>query len=178
MGRSKALLDAGGLTFLARVLDCFGKGGAAPTLVVVGDALGPEAEEASRRGGIVVRNPDPTPGPISSLQAGIRALPGDVHGVFYCPVDHPLFLPSTVRTMARVFRETGAPVVSPVYQGRRGHPVLFHRTLFPELLEEDLPQGARTVLGRYLRDRRDVPVEDAGVLIDIDTPEEYLRHFP
>lgn len=177
MGRSKPLLDAGGRTFLARILTSFREAEAAPILVVVADPVGPEAEEAAREGGVVVLNPDPTPGPISSLQAGIRALPRGVRGTFYCPVDHPLFLPSSVRTLARVFRQTGAPVVAPTYEGRRGHPVLIHRALFPELLGDHLPQGARTVLRRYVRDRRDVPVEDAGVLIDIDTPEEYLRHF-
>jgi len=178
MGRSKALLDAGGRTFLARILGSFLQAGAAPILVVVADPGGPEAEEAREAGGSVVLNPDPAPGPISSLQAGIRALPTPVPGTFFCPVDHPLFLPESARTLARVFCETGALIVSPTYQGKRGHPVLFHHTLFPEFLEDDLPRGARTVISRYLRERRDVPVEDPGVLADIDTPAEYRHFFP
>jgi len=178
MGRSKALLDAGGRTFLARILASFGDGGARPLLVIVTDPNGPEAEEARSRGAEVLENPDPTPGSISSLQIGIRGLPADAPAVFFCPVDHPLFRPDTVRALRSAFVRTHARVLSPVHGGYRGHPVLFHRALFPELLEEGLQDGARTVIARYLEDRRDVPVDDPGVLVDIDTPEDYRRHFP
>jgi molybdenum cofactor cytidylyltransferase len=68
--------------------------------------------------------------------------------------------------------------VVPAFEGWRGHPVLFGRALFPELLEKDLPEGARTVVRRYLDDRLQIPVADPGILADIDTPEEYRKHFP
>ena len=178
MGSPKALLSARGRTFLARILATLGEGGASPLLVAVRDPDGAVADEARRHGGQVVVNLQPTPGPISSLQAGIRALPDDAPGVFFCPVDHPLFLPGTVRTLRQAFAATRPPLVTPVFDGRRGHPVIFHHSLFPELLQEPLPEGARSVARRYLHDRMDVPVEDPGILADIDTPSDYRRHFP
>jgi CTP:molybdopterin cytidylyltransferase MocA len=177
MGASKPLLDAGGRSFLARILSSFRAGGADPVLVVVRDPLGEVGAMALAEGALVVRNPDPKPGPISSLQAGIQALPEGAGGVFFSPVDHPLFLPNTVRALAAAFSEIGAPILAPTYQGRRGHPVIFHRALFPELLEEELPQGARSVIQRYRTRRVEVPVDDPGILIDIDTPADYRRHF-
>ena len=177
MGATKALLDAGGRSFLARILGAFQAGGADPVLVVVRDPLGEVAAAALREGGVVVENPDPGPGPISSLQAGLRALPKDAVGSFFTPADHPLFLPGTVGALLAAFLDESAPIVAPTYRGRRGHPVIFHRTLFPELLEEDLPDGARSVVQRYLCGRMEVPVEDPGILADIDTPADYRHHF-
>ena len=55
--------------------------------------------------------------------------------------------------------------------------MIFSRNLFPELLEEDLPEGARSVIQRYLESRLEIPVEDPGILADIDTPVDYRRHF-
>ena len=177
MGTSKALLDAGGMTFLGRILTVFDQGGAHPRIVVVRDAGGPEAAEARRHGAEVAVNPDPTPGPISSLQEGIRRLSPEVPGTFFCPVDHPLFQAETVKALGRALIETGAPIVAPTFRGRSGHPVLFHRDLFHELLEEELPKGARTVVDRYHGERILVDVSDPGILADIDTPDEYARHF-
>jgi CTP:molybdopterin cytidylyltransferase MocA len=178
MGTPKALLQADGGTFLARILHVLKAGGCGPLLVVVRDLSGPIARTARACGGDVVLNPDPSPGPISSLQAGIRALPEDAPGLVFTPVDHPLFRPSTVVALIRELRNGTSPFVVPTHGGRKGHPVLFRRSLFPELLEEDLPEGARSVIRRYLDELTEVAVDDPGILADIDTWDEYRRYFP
>lgn len=178
MGTSKALMDAGGHSFLARIIGALRDGGADPIIVVVREAEGPEAEEAKAHSGTLILNPDPGPGPISSLQAGIRALSEEPPGTLFCPSDHPLFSPETVQALIRAFLADKAPLVAPSFQEKRGHPVIFGRELFPELLQKELPEGARTVVGRYLERRLVVPVPDPGILVDIDTPLDYRRHFP
>jgi molybdenum cofactor cytidylyltransferase len=178
MGTPKALLDARGKTFLARILGSLEEGGAGPVMVVTRTLDGAVADEARKLGSEVILNPDPSKGPVSSLQAGIRHLPEDAPAILFAPVDHPLFSPGTVRTLITGFLESNAPLVVPAYEGWRGHPVLFGRLLFPELLEEDLPEGARTVVRRYLAERLQLSVDDPGILADIDTPEEYLKYFP
>ena len=178
MGSLKPLLESGGSTFLRRILTSLREGGAHPVLVVVREAGGPVAEEAKKAGGQVLLNPDPSAGPVTSLQVGIRALPPDAEGVLFCPVDHPLFSASTVRALIEAFRTQRPALVIPSFEGWRGHPVLFGRRLFAELLEEDLPEGARTVVRRYLESRLQLPVDDPGILADIDTPEDYRKHFP
>lgn len=190
MGSSKPLLDAGGVAFVQRVVDALSGGGCDPVIVVVRHPDGPEAEMARGAGARVVVNPDPSDGPISSLRAALLHLDSseggegaetDVRkptGCAFCPVDHPRIDRHTVARLLDVFRESGAPVVVPVYESRRGHPVLLRRTLFAELLEEELPEGARTVVRRHADDVLEVEVEDSGILVDIDTRREYREHYP
>jgi molybdenum cofactor cytidylyltransferase len=178
MGTSKALMEVGGETFLARIIHSLREGGVGSVLVVVRDPEGPEGQEAKAMGARPVLNANPGQGPISSLQAGLEALPEDSPGVLFCPVDHPLFRPQTVQTLVDAFMKEEPPFVAPAFQGRRGHPVLFGRTLFPELSSPDLPEGARTVVARYLERRVVVDVQDPGILADINTPDEYKSHFP
>jgi molybdenum cofactor cytidylyltransferase len=91
-------------------------------------------------------------------------------GVFLCPVDHPRIAGALPGQMAAALAPGG--IVVPVWSGRRGHPVLFARELFPELLAAPLAAGARHVVwadpGRVL----EVP-SDPGVLTDVDTPADY-----
>jgi CTP:molybdopterin cytidylyltransferase MocA len=177
MGRSKALLDAGGVTFMERVSQALSGGGCDPVFAVVRDLQGKDANEARRLGLDVVLNPDPAEGPITSLRAAIRALPPEAEAIVFCHVDHPKITGSTVETILSAFRVGPAMAVVPTYRGKRGHPTLLHRELFPELMEESLPHGARTVLHRHSEAVEEVQVEDAGILVDVDTEEEYLRYL-
>ena len=61
----------------------------------------------------------------------------------------------------------------PTYKERRGHPMIFKRDLFAELLEAPLDQGARAVVRRH--SVLHLPVENEGILHDLDDPETYRR---
>ena len=178
MGTPKALLDAGGRTFIERVVEAHRAGGCARVLVALPTLDGPLAAKAVEVGARVVLNPSPEEGPIGSLRASLRTLDDHVEGVSFCPVDHPLLREDTVRTLIDTFRQSQAPVVVPTFNGKRGHPVLFRRMLFDELLDDALAEGARTVVHRYLDDTASVPVDDEGTVIDIDDMTAYRRHWP
>lgn len=178
MGSPKPLLDAGGRSFLQEVVGALSRGGCRRVLVVVRDPKGPIAAMARRSGAEVVVNPDPSDGPITSLRAGLRALGEDAAGCAFCPVDHPRVDPETVSRLIEAFHAGDAPITVPVFGERRGHPVVFRRTIFAELLEDDLDEGARTVVHRHDDEVREVEVEDRGVTLDIDTLREYRKHFP
>jgi len=90
-------------------------------------------------------------------------------------VDHPAVSEATVERVVASFRQCGAPVVIPTYQGRRGHPVLLGRQLFEELLGLSGDAGADSVVRRYRPATQYVEVEDEGVVIDVDDPEDYRR---
>jgi nicotine blue oxidoreductase len=70
------------------------------------------------------------------------------------------------------WRASGAPVVVPRYGTRRGHPVLFAAALFDELRAAPLDVGARAVVRAHAAERLEVPVADAAILDDIDTPDD------
>ncbi len=180
MGESKALLDADGQSFLACVVACLRRGGCASVLVVVRDTSDPVGVLAHTLGARVVLNPDPSDGPISSVRAALQALhtsERSVDAIAICPVDHPTIRAETVSALISAYAEERAPIVVPTYEARSGHPILFDQALFGELLEPSLPEGARTVTARHRTSLLGVPVPDAGIRLDLDTPADYERHF-
>ncbi|MEJ2205381.1 MAG: nucleotidyltransferase family protein [Gemmatimonadota bacterium] len=177
MGRPKALLDAGGRSFLSAVVGALVGGGCDPVLVVVA----PEQEEIVRKaeaaGAAVLVNPDPGEGPITSLRLVLERLGEDAPGVAFCPVDHPLLTAETVAQLLDAYRESETALALPVVGEKRGHPVIFGPALFPELKDPGLEGGARTVVHRHLDEALLIPVHDPGAVTDIDTPEQYRAAF-
>lgn len=177
MGHSKPLLPVEDDTFLERSVATLREGGCDPVVAVV--AAGEETERMSRlveeRGGKAVVNPDPDAEQVDSLRIGLEAIPAGPAAVVVLPVDFPLAGPMVVETLVRAFRQSGAPIVRPVHHDRPGHPVLFARDLWEELSAPGLEEGARDVIHRHHAEIEDVPVDDRGVLVDIDTPTDYER---
>jgi molybdenum cofactor cytidylyltransferase len=69
----------------------------------------------------------------------------------------------------------GRTIVVPTVNGKRGNPVLFDRKFFPEMLELAGDVGARHLIGQHDEEVAEVPVEDAAIFADVDTPEAYDR---
>lgn len=178
MGASKALLDAGGRSFLAAAIGALTAGGCDPVVVVLGEGQADEERKALDAGAVILVNPDPGEGPITSLRVALAALGDGVDAIAVLPVDHPGVRPETVTALVETLMETDAPLAVPTFEGKRGHPALFRRSVFPELLDPTLEGGARTVVHAHLPNAVLVPVGDVGVVTDIDTPEEYRRAFP
>ncbi len=179
MGRPKALLPVGRETFLERVVGVAAAAGLDPVRVVVGPHGKAIAAALPALGPLLVPNPDTELGQLHSLRLGLHALPAGVDAAVMFLVDHPLVRPDTVRTLVAAFRSGGRPVVVPVHGDRRGHPVLFGRAVFAELLEGPLEGGARRVVRADPSRVEEVAVDDSGILADVDTPEQYeelIRH--
>ena len=98
--------------------------------------------------------------------------PAGIAGVFLCPVDHPEVDAAVLRELAAALRP--GHIVLPVADGRRGHPALFGAGLFGELREAPADVGARAVVRRDAGRVIEVPA-GRGILVDVDTPEEYRR---
>lgn len=180
MGSPKALLrDANGAPFVVRIVRTLRAAGLLEISVVtsaslhdeVRAALGDAAEGDTR----VVVNQAPDRGQVTSLWAGMDAAPlADASGLLLTLVDVPLVTTATVRTVVDAYAARGpALIVRPAIGDRHGHPVVFAPALFNELRTVDPALGAKAVLRRHASDVHDVPVDDRGAIIDIDTPEEY-----
>ena len=175
MGRPKAMLEAGGRTFLRGILETLRAGGVADALVVVrpGDAAA-IAEIAATGFGRAVVNARADEGQLSSLVAGLDAIDGpDVEAALVTLVDVPLMTPATVRLLLARAVISAAPILRAVHHGRHGHPVIFKRRLFDALRQADPSAGAKAVLRAH--EVEDVEVPDPGVAEDIDTPADYTR---
>jgi molybdenum cofactor cytidylyltransferase len=178
MGSPKALLTAGGETFVARLVRVARAAGADDVVVVTGTHDAEIREELARAPLTAVRvatNPAPEGGQISSLVAGLDVVdrPG-VAAVLVMLVDHPFVSETTVAALLAAWRTTRAPVVRPRYAGRGGHPVVFDRAAFG-VLRSRPEGGARAVLRHFGPAVLAVDVEDEGVRLDIDTVEDYRR---
>lgn len=177
MGRPKALLEIEGVTFLERVIRALKAGGCAEVIVVCPPGAGAIGEEAESVAARVAWTGGAEGEQIDSLRAGLRALGQGVEAAVVHPVDHPLVEAETVAALIAAFRARRAAIVVPVCEGEGGHPVLFASGLFPELLTSRGPEGARSVVYAHEGEVQKVTVPDRGVLIDLDTPEEYRRHL-
>jgi molybdenum cofactor cytidylyltransferase len=105
-----------------------------------------------------------------SLACGIAASP---HSDGWCilPADMPYISPHTGRRIVRALMQ-GAAITAPYFKGRRGHPVGFNRTYREQLLALQGDTGARTILADTPQAIVEIPVEDPGILWDIDTPQD------
>lgn len=177
MGSPKAFLRLGESTFLERAVTALRDGGCGRVIVVAGPASDPPAREiadaAAHLGAEVATNPDPGSEQVDSLRAGLRAAGGETEAAVVIPVDVPGVSAELVRAVIDAFRATAAPVVQPYDGERHGHPVLFARRVWPELLEGDLPDGARTVIHAHDGERAEVRVPRLHA--DVDTPDDYRR---
>lgn len=106
----------------------------------------------------------------SSIAAGVSAS-ADASGWLILPGDMPLLKSETLRAVARSLQRD--PVVFAQYRGQRGHPVGFSQELYSELIALRGDEGARRLLARYAAEP--VPVDDPGVLMDVDTTDDLAR---
>lgn len=171
MGFPKALARLGNRTFLERIVACIGEAGIGEWRVVAGR----HAEEIASRVAPerLVINPDYAGGMTTSFQAGIRSLPPGVSRLAVFLVDHPLVSASTVRRL--LGRAGEGDVLVPTYRGRRGHPVVFSAAFMAEILDLSPERGVRSLIRERGRGVVEVPVEDPGILTDVDTPGELRK---
>jgi len=183
MGSPKALLayplpGGGETTFAEHLIDVFDRSGAAPVLVVIGHESDRIRGALDWRRARPVDNPRYREGMLSSIRSGLAALEETpVEGALVCPVDHPAASPDVIGELIESFERTRAPMVLPVAAGRRGHPVLFSRAVFAELMSAPDAVGARQVVWDHESDLLEVEVSERGVRVDLDTPAEYERWF-
>ena len=115
----------------------------------------------------VIFNPDYNLGMFSSVLAGFRQVQKE--RIFFTPGDYPLISKETYQDMLKV----SGDIVVPVYKGRKGHPVLIKHMLIEELLN-----GSKYLnLNKFIISKGyvTVPVQDQGVLLDIDTIQDYYK---
>ena len=170
-GECKQLVRLGGKTLLEHALA--GVRGAKIDDVVV--VLGANAEEILERIAFretVVINPDFAGGMSTSIQAGLRAAKGDAALIILG--DQPFVASATLDALIDEYRRTKARVIIPTYRGLRGNPVLVDRSLFAEMMNIRGDVGCRAIFGDHADSIVNVPVEDRGVVVDIDTAEDLV----
>ena len=175
MGFPKPLLEIHGRTFVEHLATLL-----LETVEHVTVVVGAEADRVRRAIPhdpriSTVLNPDYSRGQLSSLKVALPLIGPGIDAAMVHLCDHPLIRSDTVRELVDAFRAKPSAIVVPRYRERRGHPVIFPRLVFAELMSAFDEQGARVVVNRDENRVRYVEVEDPGICLDLDTPEELER---
>jgi len=169
MGSAKALLPFREGTFLSHLAQTLARR-CSPVIAVFGfDA--PRLMAASPAIVTPVENCDYALGMLTSLQAGLRALPAACEEVFFTPVDHPAVSLATIDALL----SSSSPIVIPRYNGKRGHPVLLRAAMAREFLNEPISSKVHDVIDRHGAEIAYLETADPGVTDDIDDPALYRR---
>ena len=175
MGAPKLLLPFGGKTVIEAVLDSVKASPVEGILLVVGAGAAPIEEKAKPYGARVALNPDFRSGMLSSVQCGFRQLPLEAEAALVFLADQPAIKPYVAEALVKALRHTGRGIIIPVFDRRRGHPILISAQYRTEIESLDPEVGLRQLLDRHTEDILEEPVDDPTILRDLDTPEDYRR---
>ena len=178
MGRPKALLPIEGETFIGRIVASLKQTQVGKIIVVLGHNSDLLAAAIRPLAVDILINTNYKLGQLSSLQVAVRKLlpDADCDGMLVHLVDHPYIDASLVDRMIQQFYESKKDIVVPRCRGKRGHPVLFSRALFGELLDAPMDQGAKAVVNAHGNGTLEIDTDEKGITVDIDTPELYRQH--
>jgi molybdenum cofactor cytidylyltransferase len=175
MGYPKPLLEIGGRTFIEHIAETMLA--VVPRLVIVIGANRERVRAAIPRDGriVVAENPNYSRGQLSSLKVGLGRIQADSVGAIVHLGDHPMVRVETFRAIVDCYNRTGKPIVIARHNGRRGHPVIFDRAMFADLLSAPEEEGARHVVNFDASRVAYVDLADPGINLDLDTPDDLAR---
>ncbi len=179
MGQPKMLLPWGKLTVLEHVIMTFQNAGIEDIIVVTGGAH-QEVEKLIHPGKVrSIFNTEFSNGEmLASIQCGLMSLKDRAKATLIGLGDQPQVQEGTVRLICKTFDEKESRLIVPSFQMRRGHPWLVERSLWNAFLGMRSPYSPRDFLNQHADEIQYVPVDNASILADLDTPEDYQRSRP
>ncbi len=176
---NKLLAEVAGKPLVAHAVDAALASNADPVLVVVGHEAEAIRQALAGRAVQFVDNPEHAEGMAASVRHGIAALPPEIAGAVVCLGDMPAVSPAHIDALIAAFAPAaGRHVCVSTHGGRRGNPVLLGRAVFGELAGLTGDIGARRIIAADPRRVTEVAMPDAGVLLDVDTPDALRRLAP
>jgi molybdenum cofactor cytidylyltransferase len=175
MGSPKALLPYQGRVFLEHLLEVTTHPRIGVRRVVLGAHAEPIAKAVELPPDEIVINTEWEKGQLSSIQAALRSLPEGTDGILLCLIDHPLISAELVNDLIAQFYATRAPIVLPVYEGKRGHPVVFSKALYAELEKAPMEVGARAVVWAHAKELFEHATTEEGCVLNLNDPETLER---
>ncbi|MGH9584657.1 MAG: nucleotidyltransferase family protein [Bryobacteraceae bacterium] len=172
MGAVKPLLPLAGKTLLEQVLDTLRVSDVREIVVVLGFAADEIRARVPLHSVKTVLNDGYREGMASSLRTGISAIDPASEAALIVLADQPFVQPGTIGRLIAEHRARHPLIAVPIYDGNRGNPVLINRSLFHEMLQLSGDTGCRSLFAAHADEIVKVPVDDPGILIDLDTKED------
>jgi molybdenum cofactor cytidylyltransferase len=175
MGTQKLLLPYGGGSVIGHIVVQVVQSPVERIVVVTGADHDAVAGALHGRRVTFVRNPAAEGEMLSSVRCGVAALPEACRAAVVVLGDQPGVTAALIGAIVRAHVESGRGIVVPTFGGRRGHPVLISAAYFGAVLSEFDDVGLRGLVRAHPQDVLEVQAASAGVLEDLDTPEDYRR---
>ena len=173
MGQPKLLLPFADSTILEQALDRLLKANVDEVIVVLGAEAEQTMEKIAHRPVKVAINPDYRQGMGTSIAKGVSLVNEGARPIMLVLADQPLIDSEIIDHLVTAFFNHDRGIVVPVYQGRRGHPVIFSAIYKRELLKLKGDVGGRQIITEHPADILEVPIDAPSVTVDIDTIEDY-----
>ena len=176
MGVCKQLMKIGNRTLLEHTLSGVSRSKVSETLLV----LGYQADTILKKIHLndatnLIINKSYADGMSTSIKVGLRAIAPDSKGVLIVLADQPFIKAPVIDQLIVEYETSHAPILVPIYKGFRGNPVLIDRSLFEEMMQIRGDIGCRSLFGLHAEKIHKAPVDDIGILIDIDTMEDFKK---
>jgi molybdenum cofactor cytidylyltransferase len=175
MGKAKLFLPFNKQTVIEEVIDQVKASQVYHIRLVYGDWEDKWRRIAEKKGIPIIHNPDYQQGQSTSVRVGVRSLPDEAEGIIFILGDQPLIKSEVIDRLINIFYLCRPSIVAPIYQGKRGNPVLFHRKWREELLALSGDRGAREILQQHSHEVLKVYFAEGIYNMDIDTEEDYQR---
>jgi molybdenum cofactor cytidylyltransferase len=173
MGFPKALLPFGDEIFLTHILQILRDSGMARPRIILGRAATQIESCIHNWPADIIVNKNPDRGQLSSIQLGMSDLAPEFDAAMIWPVDQPAVSVELVRKIAQLYVESEVLMAFPRFSMKRGHPAIFHRTLFQEFMDAPMAEGPKSILLKYEHASGIVDTKELACVRDIDTPAEY-----
>ena len=177
MGVQKLLLPFNGKTLISHILDQLLVSSVDEVHVVVGHEAERVSREISARPVSIVTNINYSSGMLSSVRCGLRNLPKECRAVMVVLGDQPSITSQLVNRMLQTFGANKKRILVPLYEDRRGHPIIFSIIFRDAVLTQYDDVGLRGLLHAHPDDVYELLVSTPSVLSDLDTPEDYRREL-
>lgn len=175
MGANKMLLPLGNTTVIGHVVDQFLKSDVDQIIVVVGHEATRTAQALAGRSIVVVENPAYCAGMLSSVRCGLSTVSAECDGIMVGLGDQPSVHTEVINRLIQAFAVQGKGIVVPIYEGKRGHPLLFSARYRAEILTQYNEVGLRGLAQAHADDVFELAVDTLAILSDMDYPEDYRR---
>ena len=173
MGTQKLVLPMGTSTMIETVVDNVLKSSINQVLVVLGPDQNKIRDVLIGKPVEFCHNLNHDQGMLSSVICGFKALPVNAETALIYLGDQPNITPEVTNTIIEAYDEELMGIVIPVFNNRRGHPLLVDMKYRRDVEKLDLEQGLRSLRHKFPDDVLEVEVDEPGILVDIDTKEDY-----
>ncbi|MCX7973036.1 MAG: nucleotidyltransferase family protein [Candidatus Aminicenantes bacterium] len=177
MGQPKLLLPYEGKSIIETVLATVKKSKLKRSYVVIRPEDNFIPPIAQTLGLEVIINPEPAKGMLSSVIIGLEKMPEETEAIVLVLGDQPGISASIIDLLIVGYRLKGKGLVLPIFQGKRGHPVLIDLKYRQEIRSCPPDLGLRYLIHLHPEDILEISVNEPAVVMDVDTAEDYLRHL-